>query len=418
MNKDVLILVTQEFPYSKREPFLELEMQYLEKEFDKIFIFSQCQDTTVERTTGNNVFVCTIPQIPPKENKGLVKLLLKESFGTICSDFFLDVLLNFRYYLKQPLKMLKLLSKKVFRGHYIRNYIRSTLKLEENENYYYYSYWLDTPAYAGGLLSLKINNLKVFSRAHRYDIYYSQNEFQYIPLRQAIAKRLNRIFVISKDGQEYLIRKSHIPQNKVHVHRLGVNKSLKPSLKSQDGVFRIYSCSFLADVKRIWLIIDALSLIDSIKVEWLHIGGGESLARYEQLAKQKLSSNHFVTYRIIGDVPNSEIKNFYTEQAVDLFINVSWSEGIPVTMMDAFSFKVPVIATNVGGVAEIVNDENGILLPPNPTPEEIRTEITRFANYDFATKQKYRECAFNTWNTLYNAERNYLNFIEQMKHSN
>ena len=44
-------------------------------------------------------------------------------------------------------------------------------------------------------------------------------------------------------------------------------------------------------------------------------------------------------------------------------MNVSESEGIPVSIMEASSFGIPVIATNVGGVGEIVeNGYNGLLL--------------------------------------------------------
>lgn len=41
---------------------------------------------------------------------------------------------------------------------------------------------------------------------------------------------------------------------------------------------------------------------------------------------------------------------------------MSDSEGIPVSIMEAMSFGIPVIARNVGGMSEIVNEENGLLL--------------------------------------------------------
>ena len=44
---------------------------------------------------------------------------------------------------------------------------------------------------------------------------------------------------------------------------------------------------------------------------------------------------------------------------VDLFLTVSANEGIPVSIMEAQSFGIPVIATDVGGISEIVNNVNG-----------------------------------------------------------
>ncbi|MFR4320263.1 MAG: glycosyltransferase [Blautia massiliensis (ex Durand et al. 2017)] len=44
-------------------------------------------------------------------------------------------------------------------------------------------------------------------------------------------------------------------------------------------------------------------------------------------------------------------------------MNVSSSEGIPVSIMEATSFGIPGIATDAGGTKEIIRDkENGVLL--------------------------------------------------------
>ncbi len=52
----------------------------------------------------------------------------------------------------------------------------------------------------------------------------------------------------------------------------------------------------------------------------------------------------------------------------DIFVLTSLWEGIPVSIMEAMASRLPVIATDVGGVSEIVvNNETGILVPPqNP----------------------------------------------------
>jgi glycosyltransferase involved in cell wall biosynthesis len=53
---------------------------------------------------------------------------------------------------------------------------------------------------------------------------------------------------------------------------------------------------------------------------------------------------------------------------LDLFVLSSTWEGLGTSLLDAFASKVPVVATNVGGIPEIVKDRvNGILVPPgNP----------------------------------------------------
>ncbi len=59
---------------------------------------------------------------------------------------------------------------------------------------------------------------------------------------------------------------------------------------------------------------------------------------------------------------NDKILDVYEQFDVDFFINLSDSEWIPVTIMEAMPMGIPVIDRNVGGISEIVNKSNGLLL--------------------------------------------------------
>jgi glycosyltransferase involved in cell wall biosynthesis len=57
-------------------------------------------------------------------------------------------------------------------------------------------------------------------------------------------------------------------------------------------------------------------------------------------------------------------------RSLDIYVHPSLSEGLPVSLLEALSSGVPVIATNVGGVAEILgNNEHGILVPPGSSDD-------------------------------------------------
>ncbi len=58
----------------------------------------------------------------------------------------------------------------------------------------------------------------------------------------------------------------------------------------------------------------------------------------------------------IGTVQSEDVMNYYTGNTIDLFVNTSSSEGVPFSIMEAFAAGIPVMATNVGGTGEIVDD--------------------------------------------------------------
>ena len=67
-----------------------------------------------------------------------------------------------------------------------------------------------------------------------------------------------------------------------------------------------------------------------------------------------------------------------------MFINLSSSEGIPVSIMEAQSFGIPVIATNVGGSGEIVVSETGVLVDENRTEASVLLSLNKDLGYCFS----------------------------------
>jgi glycosyltransferase involved in cell wall biosynthesis len=83
--------------------------------------------------------------------------------------------------------------------------------------------------------------------------------------------------------------------------------------------------------------------------------------------------------------------------------------------MEAMSFSIPVIGTNVGGVSEIIqNGKNGYLLSPNPEVNEIIEVLTKLYNLDEHAYLNLRQNAYQTWQSKFNAEANYSELIYNM----
>jgi len=144
---------------------------------------------------------------------------------------------------------------------------------------------------------------------------------------------------------------------------------------------------------------------------WLHFGDGVLRNELEALASIKLGSSDRINYRFMGHQPNNALLDFYDLNKVDLFINTSSTEGIPVSIMEAQSFGIPVIATDTGAVKEIVVEGTGSLLPVHFKTGDLARLIEHYANLPDSEIESIRMNAFNNWESNFNSTSNYKDFI-------
>lgn len=280
----------------------------------------------------------------------------------------------------------------------------------------FYTYWLDSATMGIGLAKKKYSEVKLISRAHGYDLYEERHSPHYIPFRLETLQGLNHLYLISEHGKEYITKRYPFLKGICSLSRLGVEEQEAPSKASSDGIFRIISCSHIVPVKRIHLIIFALRELGLSrsyqKIEWVHIGYGPLLEEMKNLAITFLPKN--VKYKFLGLLTNSDVLSFYRHNPIDVFINVSSSEGIPVSIMETQSCGIPAIATAVGGTPEIVSEKVGALISENPSPKEIAHVLGFFIDHP-DVMQQMRLNSIANWSSLYNAKKNFKEFALSLK---
>src|SRR5207247_11237958 len=127
------------------------------------------------------------------------------------------------------------------------------------------------------------------------------------------------------------------------------------------------------------------------------------------LAASTMPAN--VSHQMLAFAGITALFDFYRSQPVDLFINTSKSEGTPVTIMEAISVGIPVVATAVGGNVEIVTEENGVVVAAEPQPQEIADAILTLTR-DTDRLARLRAGSREKWEREYSATRNYANFAK------
>lgn len=112
----------------------------------------------------------------------------------------------------------------------------------------------------------------------------------------------------------------------------------------------------LIQAKGVQELIQALEKVKGIKL--LVVGNGPYLNKLKILAKEKNVDSLFLTSKKREDIV--DILNI-----TDIFVNPSYSEGLPTSVLEAGAVGVPIIATDVGGTREIIdNRKNGVLIKP------------------------------------------------------
>lgn len=398
VNKSILIF-TDKYPYGKGETFFELELKFLSNIFETVTILPLERTASAScRTYPHNVKVLNPPFISVK-NK--LELLRKGLFNrSEVLSFFRELFVSKAFF-----------SAAKFRNWFVHFLVvraelaflelkRDTVRMEVYDIRFFY--W--GLRWSQVLPFIPDSSAKTVVRFHGSDLYNERNN-NYIPFRKEQLNKIDLAVFISEMGQAYLKQRyAQILKNTV-VARLGTEDfGLGPLNK---GKIHIVSCSNIVPLKQIDKIALALNHLKT-EVTWTHLGDGPLRSMIQKIV-------HPATEVIFkGHLSHDELMAYYQNHPVDLFINTSSSEGIPVSVMEALSFGIPVIATNVGGTAEIVDGDVGLLISPDITPIELAKAIDGFLNLD--NHKKLRSNARKRWEDRCQANSLYAEFARLLHH--
>lgn len=278
-----------------------------------------------------------------------------------------------------------------------------------------YCWW--SSATAGGVArALDGSPIPLVTRMHGFDLYAEQDRLGWIPFQGRLVRRADVILTASRAGAQYLRDAYPEVRDRISVAYLGIDGPSTPVGPSGDGVLRIVSCSSCDDVKRVDLLAAAVARLavshPGLAFAWTHVGGGPGLAR----VRAAVDASPAVASRctLTGAVEPDEVRGILAQGPWDVFVNVSASEGLPVSLMEAAAYGIPMMATAVGGSPEIVGPARGILLAADPAPGEIAEALAAFAALDPAARSVMRAASRAAWAELFSAPRNYAVLADQL----
>jgi len=400
-----IFLFTHSYPFSKvSEAFIEIELQIASKLDVEITIIPLYSSSYQK-------------EVPPG---------IKIYTGLSCLSKFRKALIFYKLLINPLLYSLFIQNKSIYKKwinwYYAIKYLYGALLIKDfllsnklifQEGSILYSFWLNYTVLGFALAKEKSLNLmtcKFYSRAHRYDL-YAEEVGIFIPYREKMIACLNKIFSCSNDGVQFLSERYPNFSSKIELDRLGVIpvNSVNKIQKTED--ISLISCSNVISVKRVCLIFNSIKQFcednPSLKVTWLHIGDGSEMTLLKELVLTDTPYN--LTANLAGYMIHSEIVELLEGNEFDAFINLSLSEGLPVTLMEAISAGVPLIATDTGGSKEIVTRETGCLLPLSFSQEDFAKAVMYCTN-----NKNLRESSLSFFHSNFSAVKNYENFYQKL----
>ena len=207
-------------------------------------------------------------------------------------------------------------------------------------------------------------------------------------------KNADKIIAVSNATKDYVIRLGANPKKVVVLHN-GVDLTKFRPLEGKREEMRRklgipLDAIVILTVRRLVFKNGVDTLIDSAniavkknsRIVFLAVGKGPDSDSVKMRINQFGIEGNF---KLAGFVSDEDLPFYYN--VADLFVLPSKSgEGLPLVALEAMACALPVIATDVGGIGEVLTDDYGKLVPPNQ-PEALAKAILDFAAVDFSSRK-------------------------------
>lgn len=217
-----------------------------------------------------------------------------------------------------------------------------------------------------GRIAAKLTKIPVIiATEHNVDIWKPQ---VYFMLDRWLARKTDKIIVVSNKVKEFYAHKG-IPTWKleviyngiqaIHPQPVAYNPQIREEFGIKDNEIVLAIIGRLVPQKGHRYLFEAISSLNGqYRLKVLVVGDGPLMANLKsQVAGLKLQE------RIIFTGLRKDVLKILEE--VDILVMPSLREGLPITALEAMAAGVPIIATKVGGLPELIKDnKTGLLIEP------------------------------------------------------
>ncbi|CUV66435.1 conserved membrane hypothetical protein [Sulfurovum sp. enrichment culture clone C5] len=257
---------------------------------------------------------------------------------------------NFKNILLFPIKYFNILFFLIIHSNYKIIHIHGASRISFYRKYFIF-------------LSLKyLLRRKVIYHIHGGEYHLFENESNSLVKKMIhnMVEQSNAIICLSREWKGFFETKFN-PQKTIVLNNI-IPMPIKKNKTTNSGTIQFLFLGKIVDGKGIFDLINMAYnhkdyLNDKVKI----IIGGNGEVDYLQSKIKRMNIGNIIRY--VGWVSGSKKDDLLIDS--DVYILPSYNEGLPISILEAMSYKMPIIATAVGGIPRIVqNNVNGILIQP------------------------------------------------------
>jgi len=389
--------------------FIRTDILQFAARYDRVLLFSTVEPDQAIKSVAN-IIVCS----PALDWTRYRPVSLLTRYGLLLLVIWIGEMIAVRRWMPMGASIKKLITN-IFQAKEVLRVCREHKALDA----IHYSFWWYDSVFLAWLRR-KEGVHRTVTRTHGGDLYEERGSLKVDTLfRSYQLSGLDAVYSVSEAGTRYLKERYPAYRERIRTGYLGTADHGMAPDPGSDAPLVIVSCAKVRNIKRVHLIGEALEHVKGIHVRWVHFGGmadperDASVGRFMRTV-ERLREQVNVQVQLMGEMNNDAILDWYRKQPANCFISMSSTEGVPVSMMEAISFGIPVLSTDVGGCREIVNDRTGMLIPLDTPVDEVARIIEGFGKSRFS-RPGFRKGVREEWANKFDAVSNYQKFFGELE---
>nr|WP_224746747.1 glycosyltransferase [Pelovirga terrestris] len=203
-----------------------------------------------------------------------------------------------------------------------------------------------------------------------------------------LSRLADKVVCVSENLKNFMITDVGVSASQIEVIHNGVNLSAfqvenkEKSVKKNQDKLIIGTVARLSEPKDHGNLLRAFAEVVNKRpdVRLMLVGDGELRSDIESMIQQLGLKSYVDMLGRRSDIPELLVK-------MDIFVLPSKREGFPIAVLEAMACGKPVVATNVGGMSEIIsNGEEGMIVPPENSDELAKAILKLVADEGLRTK--------------------------------